>query len=162
MTLVVVMGVSGSGKSTVGALLAARLGVPFVDADSLHPAANVAKMASGTPLDDEDRWPWLARVADELAAHPVGLVVACSALRASYRAALRRDNDRVFFAHLHPTFEVLSQRLLSRPEHFMPASLLQSQLDTLEDLEPEEWGIRIDAQSPASAVVEAIAEALGT
>lgn len=156
MTAVVVMGVSGSGKSTVGALLAIRLGVRFVDADALHPGENIAKMASGVPLDDDDRWPWLARVADEIAAHPEGVVVACSALRVAYRDALRRDDAVVFFAHLAPPVDVLAERLGARPGHFMPPSLLRSQLETLEPLEPGERGITLDDSGSPTAIVDAI------
>ena len=154
------MGVSGSGKSTVGALLAIRLGVQFVDADALHPRENIAKMASGVPLDDDDRWPWLARVADAIAEHPEGIVVACSALRVAYRDALRRDGAAVFFAHLAPSAEVLTERLGTRPGHFMPPSLLRSQLDALEQLDPGEWGVTLDASVSPTAIVDAIASAV--
>src|SRR3712207_3775606 len=108
---VVVMGVSGSGKSTVGWMLARSLGVPFLDADALHPAANVAKMATGTPLTDDDRAPWLRTVGDEIARSPGGAVVACSALRRSYRDVLRRRAPGTLFVHLHGSREQLARRL---------------------------------------------------
>ncbi|MCU1514836.1 MAG: gluconate kinase [Microbacteriaceae bacterium] len=131
--LIVVMGVSGSGKSTVGAALAERLGLPFVDADSLHPAANVAKMAAGHPLDDADRWPWLTVVGEHLAAAAsTGLVVACSALKRSYRDAILAAAPGVTYLFLSGTEELLAARLSRRRGHFMPVSLLDSQLATLE------------------------------
>ena len=156
--LVVVMGAAGSGKSTIGALLAARLSLPFVDADSLHSADSIAKMARGEPLDDEDRWPWLDRVADQLAVGRAagGVVVACSALKAAYRDAIRRDGDEVLFAHLAPSADVLAERLAARTGHFMPPSLLHSQLAALEELGPGEWGIRIDAAVPPEQIAATI------
>jgi carbohydrate kinase (thermoresistant glucokinase family) len=129
---VVVMGVSGSGKSTVGALLALRLGVPFRDADDLHPAANVDTMSRGIPLTDEDRAPWLAAVGGELAAAHDGMVMACSALRRSYRDIIRERAPDTVFAHLHGTQELLAVRVGARRDHFMPPALLESQLATLE------------------------------
>lgn len=152
--LVVVMGVSGSGKSTVGAALAQRLGVPFVDADDLHPAANIAKMSRGEPLDDEDRHPWLATIGRWLAEHPAGGVVSCSALRLRYRDQLRGHAARVEFLHLHGTHEVIARRQASRPGHFMPASLLASQFATLEALEADERGVVIDIDQPVDAIVQ--------
>ncbi len=139
--LVVVMGVSGSGKSTVGAGLAERLGVPFAEADDLHPPANVAKMAEGVPLDDADRRPWLDRIAQWLAEHGnAGGVVACSALAGRYRDRLRASAPGVFFLHLDGSPEVIAERLRGRKGHFMPVSLLRSQLEALEDLRPDERG----------------------
>lgn len=143
------MGVSGAGKSTVGIALAERLGLRFVDADELHPAANVAKMAAGNPLDDEDRWPWLAAVGGALAtAAEPGLVVACSALKRVYRDAIRARADEVRFVHVTAPVDVLRKRIGHRRGHFMPASLLDSQLETLEPLAPEEAGLTIDVSGP--------------
>ena len=124
------MGVSGSGKSTVGALLATRLGLPFVDGDALHPAANVAKMAAGIPLDDDDRTPWLDVVGERLTAG--GVVVACSGLRRAYRDRLRDAAPATQFVLLHGSRELLAARLAARTDHFMPSTLLDSQLATLE------------------------------
>jgi gluconokinase len=133
---VVVMGVAGSGKSTIGALIAARLGLPFVDGDALHPAANVTKMAAGIPLDDTDRAPWLDAVGERLAAG--GVVVACSALRRAYRDRLRAAAPDARFVLLHGSRELLAARLGARPDHFMPVALLESQLATLELPAPDE------------------------
>lgn len=158
--LVVVMGVSGSGKSTVGALLAERLGVRFADADDLHPASNVAKMASGEALVDDDRWPWLEAVGETLAAASAGLVVACSALKRSYRDVIRASAPDTVFVHLHGSRELLAERLGARKGHFMPSSLLDSQLETLEEPGIDEGFIVSIDQNPESAV-EAIAGRLG-
>jgi gluconokinase len=153
--LVVVMGVSGCGKSTVGAALARALDVPFADGDDLHPAANIAKMASGVPLDDVDRHPWLEAIGEWLAAHdPGGGVISCSALKRKYRDQLRSHAPRVGFLHLHGSFEVISARQAARPGHFMPASLLQSQFATLEPLGPDEHGIVVDVDQPVDAIVQ--------
>lgn len=148
------MGVSGCGKTTIGDLVARGLGVPFLDADSLHPVENVAKMASGTPLTDEDRWPWLATVGLELAAAGSGgLVLACSALRRSYRDAIRAKAPDTVFLHLHGSKEVLGSRIEGRSGHFMPATLLASQLATLEPLEADEAGVVVDIAGPVEQVV---------
>ena len=148
------MGVSGCGKTTIGDLVARELGVRFLDADSLHPVANVAKMAAGTPLTDDDRWPWLAVVGSELAAAgPHGLVLACSALRRSYRDAIRAQAPDTVFLHLHGSKEVLGSRLEGRSGHFMPAALLDSQLATLEPLESDEAGVVADIAEPVAGVV---------
>ncbi|WP_345763993.1 gluconokinase [Diaminobutyricibacter sp. McL0608] len=159
--LVVVMGVSGSGKSTVGALLAESLGAPFTDGDDLHPPANVAKMAAGIPLDDDDRWPWLAAVGRTLAAAgPDGLVVACSALKRAYRDAIRAEAPTVRFVELDSSPAVLAARMV-RPGHFMPPSLLASQLATLEPLASDEPGVRIPNDDPPAVVIARAAVALG-
>lgn len=150
---VVVMGVSGSGKSVVGQALAVRLGVPFVDGDDLHPAANREKMAAGTPLDDADRWPWLEAVGAWLAARPDGGVTACSALKRSYRDVLRRHRPDVRFLVLHADRELLEERLAARSGHFMPASLLGSQLATLEPLGADEHGVVVDVAPPVTEIV---------
>jgi gluconokinase len=148
---IVVMGVSGSGKSTVGSALAQRLRVPFVDADTLHPPDNIAKMAAGEPLDDDDRYPWLEKVGRWLADHRGG-VVACSALKRKYRDQLRAHCPQVQFLHLRGSPELIASRLATRSGHFMPAALLQSQFDALEPLGADERGVVIDlgedAQDP--------------
>lgn len=152
---IVVMGVSGSGKSAVGAALAQRLRVPFADADDFHPAANIDKMTAGVPLDDEDRHPWLEAVGEWLAvrcAH--GGVMSCSALKRRYRDQLRRHCPDVTFVHLTGTPELIGRRQASRPGHFMPASLLASQFQTLEPLEPDERGVVIDVDHDIDSIVE--------
>nr|WP_239437092.1 gluconokinase [Arthrobacter alpinus] len=150
---IVVMGVSGCGKTTIGALVAHELGLPFTDGDSLHPVENIAKMAAGTPLNDDDRAPWLDIVGQELAASANGLVVACSALKRSYRDAIRAQAPGAVFLHLDGTREVLSSRLEGRSGHFMPSTLLDSQLATLEPLEAEEAAVVIDISAPVPALV---------
>ena len=152
--LVVVMGVSGSGKSTVGAALAQRLGVPFADADDLHPEANIAKMSAGEALDDHDRHPWLETVGEWLSEHDApGGVMSCSALKRKYRDQLRHHDHRLEILHLHGTSEVIARRQASRPGHFMPASLLASQFATLEPLEPDEHGVVIDVDQSIDDIV---------
>ena len=155
--LVVVMGVSGSGKSTVGAALADALGVPFTDSDGLHPAANVAKMTQGIPLTDADREPWLDAVGARLAEHTgTGLVVACSALRRAYRDRLRSHAPDVVFVHLHGEREVIARRQATRPGHFMPASLLDSQFATLEPPAGEPRVLEVDATRPMHDLVRTV------
>ena len=152
---IVVMGVSRSGKSTVGAALAQRLHVPFADADDFHPEANVAKMSAGHPLNDEDRYPWLDAIGDWLANHcGEGGVMSCSALKRKYRDQLRKHCPQVGFLHLSGSPEVIGRRQASRPGHFMPASLLASQFDTLEPLEADEHGVVVDVDQDIDAVVE--------
>jgi carbohydrate kinase (thermoresistant glucokinase family) len=127
----------------------------------LHPIANVAKMAAGTPLNDDDRWPWLAVVGRTLAdASGEGLVVACSALKRVYRDAIRAEVPEVIFLHLDGSHAVLSGRLEGRTDHFMPTSLLDSQLSTLERLEPDENGVVVDIDAPVSQVVSTAADAV--
>ncbi|WP_458113132.1 gluconokinase [Arthrobacter sp. R1-13] len=156
---IVVMGVCGCGKTTIGSLVARQLGIPFLDGDSLHPVENVVKMASGTPLTDEDRWPWLAVIGSELAgAGARGVVLACSALKRSYRDAIRAYAPQTVFLHLDGAREVLASRLQDRSGHFMPATLLESQLAALEPLEPDEPGVVVDiAGSVDGVVTEALA-----
>ncbi|MBW0012117.1 MAG: gluconokinase [Mycobacterium sp.] len=149
------MGVSGSGKSTVGAALARRLRVPFVDADTLHPSANIAKMAAGEPLDDDDRQPWLQSVGEWLAAHRDGGVVSCSALKRRYRDVLRANCPSVQFFHLSGSADSIGRRLAARSGHFMPATLLRSQFDALEPLGADEAGATVDADQGVDAIVDA-------
>ncbi|CAN5708357.1 gluconokinase [soil metagenome] len=151
---IVVMGVSGSGKSTVGAALAQRLRVPFADADDFHPEANIAKMSAGHPLNDDDRHPWLDAIGEWLAEHPTGGVMSCSALKRVYRDQLRSHCPQVEFLHLAGTPEVIGRRQASRPGHFMPASLLKSQFDTLEPLEADEHGLIVNVDQNIDAIVE--------
>ena len=149
------MGVSGSGKSTAGAALAQRLGVPFADADDFHPAANIAKMKAGIALDDEDRHPWLEAIGNWLAEHQGGGgVMSCSALKRAYRDQLRRHCPRIEFLHLSGSPEVIAARQASRQGHFMPASLMASQFATLEPLEPDEPGLTLDVSDDIGSIVE--------
>ena len=148
------MGATGVGKTTVGRALAERLRVPFLDADDLHPASNVERMRRGEPLADEHRWPWLDAVGRWLAEHPDG-VAACSALRRSYRDRLRAAAPDVRFLHLLGGADVLDARLQRRTDHFMPASLVASQLDTLEPLESDEPGLVLACTLPVDAIVDA-------
>jgi gluconokinase len=162
---VVAMGVSGTGKSTVAALLAERLGLDYIEGDSHHPQANIDKMSSGVPLTDEDRRPWLETLAHLVRErHEQGrsTVLTCSALRRRYRDILRSgapDGD-LFFVHLDAPFEVLDERMKAR-EHFMPPSLLRSQIETLEPLEADERGVRVDVSLPVDTVVDEAVEAIG-
>jgi len=155
---VVVMGVSGSGKSTVGAALGQRLRVPFADADDFHPPANIAKMTAGHALDDVDRHPWLEAIGEWLAAHPDGGVMSCSALKLRYRDQLRQHCPDVGFLHLSGSAEVIARRQASRPGHFMPASLLASQFATLEPLTAQERGFTIDVDQDIDAIIDAYVE----
>lgn len=151
----VIMGVSGCGKSLVGEAIAARLGMPFVEGDTLHPASNVAKMAQGIPLTDDDRFPWLDKIGAEIAgAGPEGLVVSCSSLKKVYRNRLRSFADgRAVFVFLSGSEAVLAERMAARRGHFMPASLLKSQLATLEDPSGEPGVITIDVSPPHGQVI---------
>ena len=153
-TPLVVMGVSGSGKSTVGAAVAQRLRVPFADADDFHPPANIAKMTAGHALDDHDRHPWLEAIGTWLAERPDGGVMSCSALKRKYRDQLRHHAKGTVFLLLHGTPEVIRKRQASRPGHFMPASLLSSQFATLEMLAPDEAGVVIDVDQGVDTIVD--------
>ena len=156
--VLVIMGVAGSGKTTVAGLLAERLGWDRQEGDELHPAANVAKMASGQPLTDDDRWPWLDRVAawiDDHRAQGRPGVITCSALKHEYRDRLARPG--VVFVHLAGGRATIADRLDQRVGHYMPPSLLNSQFETLEPLGDDEAGIVIDAgQAPESEVAEVV------
>jgi gluconokinase len=151
---VVVMGVASCGKTTIGEALAKRLGVPFTEGDKLHSSESVAKMSAGIALTDADRWPWLARVGEALQGS-AGHIVSCSALRKSYREAIAKAAKRpVKFVHLHGSQQVLSQRISSRKGHFMPATLLSSQLATLEMPTPDEQAVTIDIEQTIEAILK--------
>lgn len=151
------MGVSGCGKSTVGRLLAEKLDAKFIDGDDLHPEENKAKMAAGIPLNDDDRWPWLAKVGTSLTAEE-NIVIACSALKRGYRERILSFSGETVFLHLHGTRELLADRLHSRTNHFMPAALLDSQLATLEPLQFDEPGRVIDINQPIEDIVDSCVE----
>ena len=152
---IVVMGVSGSGKSTVGAALAQRLRFPFADADDFHPPANIAKMTAGEALNDDDRHPWLEALGEWLHTQcAVGGVMSCSALKRRYRDQLRSHCPEVQFLHLSGTPETIGARQASRPGHFMPASLLLSQFETLEPLEDDETGVTIDVDQSIDSIID--------
>jgi len=156
------MGVSGSGKSTVAGILAGRLGWDFEEGDDLHPPGNVAKMHAGHPLTDQDRWPWLDRVAAWIRSHTdAGLpgIVTCSALKRSYRDVLR--GEAVEFVLLKGSQDQIATRLTARHGHFMPATLLQSQFETLEALGQDERGITVDVGSPPGVLADEIMGRLG-
>lgn len=156
---IVVMGVSGCGKSTVGCQLAKRLGIEYKDGDELHPKENINKMRSGTPLTDADREPWLGLVGQWLSERDDG-VIACSALKRSYRDIIRKKAPDTFFVHLHGTYEVHLKRVQRREGHFMPTTLLDSQFDTLEPLEDDEPSALIDIDQPVEDIVEAAYQAV--
>ena len=161
MTHVVVMGVSGCGKTTVGRLLARHLDLPFIEGDELHPPRNVSLMAAGTPLTDEDRVGWLQAVGTELARRPAGAVASCSALRRRYRDQLRSQLPGLRFVHLHGARPVLESRLRQRQGHYMPASLLDSQLQTLEPPSADEQALVLDIMDSPDALAHRAAQALG-
>ena len=155
--LVLVMGVSGAGKSTIGTLLAQRLAVPFADADAFHPPANIAKMSAGAPLTDADRWPWLDAIGawlDARAATGEGGIVTCSALKRSYRDRLLAGRPAVRLLHLSGDPALIGARQAKRPDHFMPASLMASQFATLEAPGAEEGAIVLSVEPAPEMIVE--------
>ena len=164
--ILIVMGVSGAGKTRIGELLAVRLGCSFVDGDVFHSAANKEKMAQGIPLTDDDRWPWLAAIRAAIEAKVragESLVVGCSSLKRAYRDVLRggaQGDGPVRFVYLKGSFEVLSERLATRGRHFFNASLLQSQLDTLEEPDEDE-AITVDIEHSPEAIVDEVTSKLG-
>jgi gluconokinase/shikimate kinase len=157
MPVLVIMGVSGSGKSTVAGMLAGRLGWDLAEGDDMHPPANVAKMAAGHPLDDADRWPWLDQIAVWIREHAEAGrpgIITCSALKKSYRDVLR--GDHVVFVDLVGTHDQIAARLTARHGHFMPAGMLDSQIETLEPPSAEEDAIRIDVTASSYEASEQI------
>ena len=162
--VIVLMGVAGCGKSTIGAALSAALGWPFRDADSFHPEANIAKMSRGLPLDDDDRGPWLAAIAgwidERLEAHAPG-IVSCSALKRDYRRRITGARSGVCLVHLAGDIGLIGRRLRARTHHFMPASLLESQFATLEEPDAEERATVVPVAASPDGVVAAILEQLG-
>jgi carbohydrate kinase (thermoresistant glucokinase family) len=163
--VLVIMGVSGSGKSTIARPLAARLGWTFQEGDDFHPAANIAKMKSGVPLDDADRAPWLAAIAawiDARAAAGEAGIVTCSALKRAYRDELTHGRPQVRIVYLRGSQAVIAERLAKRQHHFMPPSLLQSQFADLQEPDSDEHPIAIDIDQPVEAQVAEIIKALGS
>ncbi|WP_318217875.1 gluconokinase [Streptomyces sp. SCL15-6] len=159
--VVVVMGVAGTGKTTIGPLLAARLGVPYAEGDDFHPPANIAKMTAGTPLTDEDRWPWLDAIGGWAHGRAgLGGVVSSSALKRSYRDRLRAAAPGVVFVHLTGSRELIEDRMSHREGHFMPTALLDSQFATLQPLEPDEAGVAVDVAGSPEEITERAANAL--
>jgi gluconokinase len=157
------MGVAGVGKSTVGRMLADRLGFTFAEGDDFHPPANIEKMSAGVPLDDQDRLPWLRSLADWTREHHQmgqSTVITCSALRRRYRDVLREGAGGTYFVHLAGEQTLLMQRMRRR-RHFMPTSLLQSQFDTLEPLAHDEVSITVDVVDPPEVIVDKVMQALG-
>ncbi|MEC5170931.1 gluconokinase [Glaciihabitans sp. GrIS 2.15] len=161
--VLVVMGVSGCGKSTVAALLAGRLAWPFEEGDALHPQANIEKMTAGHPLTDEDRAPWLQKVAawveEQLDAGQSGLIT-CSALKRAYRDVINRRGSGIVFVYLSGTRETIAARLTARHGHYMPASLLESQFAALEEPTPDEPEITIDVGPAPGVIAQHIVEQL--
>jgi gluconokinase len=156
MTIVVVMGVSGSGKTTIASGVARHEGWQLLEGDSFHPAANIAKMKAGTPLTDEDRWPWLRAIAareDELLAAGQSAVVACSALKRAYRAILIGDRSDVVLLYLRGSQDLIAERIKARTGHFMPPALLDSQFATLEEPGDDEHPVIVDVGPPAEATI---------
>ncbi|MFE9403102.1 gluconokinase [Streptomyces sp. NPDC006530] len=158
---IVVMGVAGTGKTTIGPLVAERLGVPYAEGDDFHPAANVAKMSAGVPLDDDDRWPWLDAIgawAHDRAG--LGGVVSSSALKRSYRDRLRAAAPGIVFLHLTGERALIERRMAERKGHFMPTALLDSQFATLQPLGPDEAGVAVDVSGTPEDIAERAAAAL--
>ncbi|MFJ3305745.1 gluconokinase [Streptomyces sp. NPDC086549] len=159
--VVAVMGVAGTGKTTIGPLLAARLGAPYAEGDDFHPQANIDKMSAGVPLDDADRWPWLDAIgtwAD--GRRGLGGVVSCSALKRSYRDRLRATAPGIVFVHLTGSRKLIEDRMSHRRGHFMPTALLDSQFATLQPLQADEAGVSVDVSGSPEEIAERAAEAL--
>jgi gluconokinase len=163
LAAIIVMGVSGSGKTTIAEALATRTGFACEDADSFHPKTNIAKMQAGFPLTDEDRWPWLRAIAkaiDQAAATHRPVVMACSALKRTYRDVLVHDRKDVRIVYLKGTRDLIANRLARRRDHFMPSSLLDSQFAVLEEPFPDERAVTIDIDASVENIVTAIVDTL--
>ncbi|MFD9333343.1 gluconokinase [Streptomyces sp. NPDC060028] len=162
MRVIVVMGVAGTGKTTVGALLADALGIPYAEGDAFHPAANVAKMSAGTPLDDADRGPWLDAIGEWIRnrAGARGGVVSASSLKRAYRDRLRATAPGAVFVHLTGERPLIEKRMAARRGHFMPTTLLDSQFATLEPLQPDEAGVAVDVSGTPEEITERALAAL--
>jgi gluconokinase len=160
MTVIVVMGVAGCGKSAVARKLAAERGLPWIEGDDFHPPANVHKMREGIPLDDADREGWLGILCDEIRKHPKGCVLACSALKSSYRDTFRSVSPSLRFVYLHITPKESLRRVAERSGHFYPPSLVLSQFDTLQDPSTEPDVLRVDAMGPMGSMVEVVQRGL--
>jgi gluconokinase len=162
-TALVVMGVSGAGKTTLALELVRWLGWDYAEGDDFHPTANVEKMRDGHPLDDNDRWPWLRALGAWIGEHEReerSAIVTCSALKRSYRDVLRDGHPSAFFVHVTGSAELLLSRVENRRGHYMPASLLDSQLETLEPLKPDEPGVSVPGDAPPDAVADRVLEIL--
>ncbi|MER6223976.1 gluconokinase [Streptomyces sp900105755] len=159
--VVVVMGVAGTGKTTIGPLLAARLGVPYAEGDDFHPPANIAKMSAGHPLDDADRWPWLDAIGAWAHGRAgLGGVVSSSALKRSYRDRLRAAAPGIVFLHLSGDRRLIEDRMSHRQGHFMPTALLDSQFATLQPLEPDEAGVAVEVSGTPEEIAARAVRAL--
>lgn len=152
----VIMGVSGSGKTTTGHAIARQLHLPFIDGDDLHPAVNKAKMANGTPLTDADRDPWLTEIGETLSAAADGIVVACSALKKSYRDTIRSAAPDAFFVHLVGSQELIASRISGRKHEFMPSTLLSSQFETLEPLDRSESHLNVSVEKTPGEIARLV------
>jgi carbohydrate kinase (thermoresistant glucokinase family) len=163
MTVVIVMGVAGSGKTTVATGLASRFGWELLEGDAFHPPANLAKMAAGMPLTDEERWPWLRAIADRIEAlddEGKSVVVACSALKRAYRDILIGGRPGAILVYPRGPKSLIAARMAARRDHFMPPALLESQFGTLEEPTPDEHAIVVDIDGPADTVIQAACHAV--
>jgi len=154
----VIMGVAGCGKTSVGEALQTSLDLNFIDGDSLHPPANIQKMSAGIPLQDADRWPWLTLVGQQIGASSMPIAIGCSALKRSYRDRIRQAaNKQIGFVHLAGERSVIEKRMQARQGHFMPTSLLDSQFAALEPLQDDEFGITVDINQLPAQIVDSVA-----
>ncbi|MEP5758010.1 MAG: gluconokinase [Litoreibacter sp.] len=163
MIKIIVMGVAGCGKSSVGGGVATKLNAHYLDGDDLHPPENIKKMSAGTPLDDVDRAPWLDLVGEHLSRHQTTILIGCSALKRSYRDRIRAQvTEPVIFLHLHGDRSVIEARMAARKEHFMPVKLLDSQFAALETLQDDELSVIIDINQPFEDVISDAVHGLQT